>query len=49
MIEKSILMLKSEASNRRILNQINVRINKREEILDFLDQNLKQIREINNI
>jgi hypothetical protein len=26
-----------------------VRIKKREEILDFLDQNLKQIREINNI
>jgi len=49
MIEKAILMLKSEANNKRILSQINVRIKKREGILDFLDQNLKKIRESNCI
>jgi len=40
-MEKLILMLKSEAQNQRIIRELRIKIKKREEILDFLDQELK--------
>jgi len=40
-MEKLILMLKSEAQNQRIIRELRIKIKKRGEILDFLDQELK--------